>query len=67
MRLGRRIRRASGIAFAAALTLALPSGAQDAAGAMVEWPAFGNGPDNTKYSALADRKTTPRLVALALP
>ncbi len=33
------------------LVQALPITAQDG-GAMVEWPAFGNGPDNTKYSAL---------------
>jgi len=33
------------------LALSPSAGAQDT-GAMVEWPAFGNGPDNTKYSAL---------------
>ena len=37
---------------ATALVLAPPSAGQDGAGAIVEWPAFGNGPDNTKYSAL---------------
>ena len=53
MQAGKRFGQWLGLATltVAAFGLAWPSAAQDA-GTMVEWPAFGSGPDNTKYSAL---------------
>ena len=53
MRIERCFGRGMGIVApaVAALVLGSPAGGQDN-GAMVEWPSFGNGPDNTKYSAL---------------
>ena len=52
MQIGKRFGHGIRIGVAAAVFMALapPGSAQDG-GAMVEWPSFGNGPDNTKYSA----------------